>query len=348
MRQRVLDMNRREFVSAAGATLIGSAFGSGRLLGEAPHVAAGGRITWRRREASRLFDLVTVGGQPLLDPQDRAGLFDGYALLVENGKLGVEVALDCGKPEGQCGLVRLSLAHALRRSSGDSVEDLLEATLTLRNHSDQPCEVLAGFLTGVRPCRNVADQQVDVPLSAAGLRDPEDDQRKRLKDCRQAVGPEGFLCHYLEPQASDPRNTTTRATLLAPVVDVFADAGPCRVALFGVSVEPVFFEALQGGSSRAWRMGRRVRLKPGESQVVRAFLLLHGGEATEAWRVFREFGHKEDFPAIAWPRTVRVHYFDFLSAAEANGKRGDGYGLTRLPLDVKAQMLHDIASLAKD
>ena len=74
-------------------------------------------------------------------------------------------------------------------------------------------------------------------------------------------------------------------------------------------------------------MGRRVRLKPGETQVVKAFLLLHEGDATEAWRVFRQFGHREDYPAIAWPRDVRVHYFDFLSSREANGPRGGGYDL---------------------
>lgn len=166
-----------------------------------------------------------------------------------------------------------------------------------------------------------------MPLSAAGLRHPDDDKRKRLKDCRQAVGADGFLCHYLEPQASDPGSTTTRAALLAPVVDLLANGAPCRVALFGNSVEPGFFQALQGASSRAWRMGRRVRLKPGETQVVKAFLLLHEGDATEAWRVFRQFGHREDYPAIAWPRDVRVHYFDFLSSREVNGPRGGGYDL---------------------
>ncbi|MBN1507150.1 MAG: hypothetical protein JW955_09915 [Sedimentisphaerales bacterium] len=33
-------------------------------------------------------------------------------------------------------------------------------------------------------------------------------------------------------------------------------------------------------------------------------------------------GHHEGFPAIAWPRDVRVHYYDFLSSSEANGHRG--------------------------
>jgi len=320
-------MNRREFISVSGATLLGAAAGTGWVLSAESKRAASLRISWHRHHTSRLFDRVEVNGQPLTDREERVGLFDGFCQLTEEGKPGAVVTLGGGKPRGECGPVQMSLAHTLRRSSGDSKEDLLEATLTLKSGSDRPCEVLAGFLTGVRLGGSPADQQVYVPLSAAGLRDPEDDKRRRLKDCRQAVGAEGLLCHYLEPQASDPRATATRAPLLAPVVDLFTEAAPCRVALFGSSVEPVFFEALAGVSSRAWRVGRRVRLEPGQSQIVRAFLLLHPGDAAEAWTAFHRFGHREDFPAIAWPHDVRVHYYDFLSAAEPNGRRGGGYDL---------------------
>jgi len=237
-----------------------------------------------------------------------------------------ELALGCENPEGQCGPIQVSLAHELRRSAGDATEDLLEATLTLRNTSDRSCEALAGFLTGARPGSASADAQVDVPLSAAGLGDREDDKRRRLKDCRQAVGAEGFRCHYLEPAASDPGTSTTRAALLAPVVDILAEAGPCRVALFGSSTEPVFFEARQGPSSRAWRMGRRVRLEPGRCQAVKMFLLLHPGEAPQAWKAFHRFGHREDFPAVPWLRQVRAHYLIF-SPPRRPGPSRDGYDL---------------------
>ena len=254
-------------------------------------------------------------------------MFDGFCRTIEDGHLGVETVLGCAQPKGKFGPVEMSLSHALRRSSGGSKEDLLEAVLTLRNRSDQPCEVLAGFLTGARPCHEAVGQQVYVPLTAAGLRDPDDDKRRRLKDCRQTVGADGFLCHYLEPQASDPRNATTRAALLAPVVDIFADSGPCHVALFSNSTEPAFFEALQGKASRTWRIGYRARLDAGKTQTLRAFLLIHSGDATTAWSAFRRFGHQEEFPALKWPRDVRVHYFDFLSATVPDGKRGGGYDL---------------------
>jgi len=247
--------------------------------------------------------------------------------MIEEGKLGREVLLGSNRPQGECGTVSISLSHQLRSSSGGDTEDLLEATLTLRSRAEQPCEVFCGFLTGLRPCPDPGSQQVYVPVTAAGLRDPEDDKRRRLKDCRQTVGTEGFLAHYLEPQASDPRQSTTRALLLAPVVDIFAESGPCHIALFGSSVEPVLFQALQGPASRAWRMGRRLRLDPGQTQIVKAYLLLHRGDASEAWKVFYQFGHREDFPAIAWPHDVRVHYYDFLSAVEADGPRGGGYDL---------------------
>jgi hypothetical protein len=221
----------------------------------------------------------------------------------------------------------LALSHALRSSIGAGPEDLLEASLILTNSSDRPAEVLAGFLSGVRPCPNPAEQELYVPLSAASLGDKEGDPRGRLKDCRQTVGTAGFLCHYLEPRASDPRATTTRAALLVPVVDVSAGGSPCHVAFFGTSTEPLYLESAKGEASRAWRIARRVRLEPGASHTVRAFLLLHAGDAHTAWAAFHRFGHVEDYPALAWPRSVRVHYYDFLSPVEANGRRGGGYDL---------------------
>ncbi|MEN6335841.1 MAG: hypothetical protein ABFE01_16430, partial [Phycisphaerales bacterium] len=311
-------MNRREFLSAGGAVLLGTA----KVFAEDTSTG----IRWQRRGDSGLFQSVTVDGRPLVWPEDGVGLFDGFCRTMEDGSLGREIVFDSGRPSGECGPISITLEHRLRSFVGTK-EDLLEATLTLKARSDRACEVFCGFLTGVRPCRNAGDQQIYVPISASGLRDPEDDKRKRLKDCHQTVGSEGFLCHYLEPQASDPRQTTTRASLLAPVVDVFADGGPCHIALFSSSMEPVLFQALQGPASKAWRVARRVKLEPGETHVFTAFLLLHRGDATDAWKAFHQFGHKEDFPLLAWPREVRVHYFDFLSAATADGPRGGGYDL---------------------
>jgi len=307
--------------------MVGATIGPCQLLGGESGPAAAAGISWRRHAPSKLFDGLSVEGRPLINREEGVGVLDGLCQLMEDGKAGAEVSVGRERPKGKCGPVEIGLTHTLHRSAGGTNEDLLEARLTLRNGSDQPCEVLAGFSTGVRPCRNPADQQLYVPLSAAGLGDAENDKRQRLKDCRQTVGTDGFLCHYLEPQASDPRHTTTRAALLAPVVDIFADTRACHVALFASSTEPVYFEARQGASSPAWRMGRRIWLDPGQSRVMAAFLLVHFGDAIEAWKAFHEFAHREDFPAIPWARDVRVHYYDFLSAAEPKGRRGGGYDL---------------------
>jgi hypothetical protein len=251
---------------------------------------------------------------------DGAGIFNGFCRLLRDGTPGADVLLSAEKPKDGCGPVRLSLAHHLHRSKGGGEEDLLEATLELKNTSGRTLELLSGFLTGARPCRYTAEQQIYIPIYAREM-----GGNPATYDCRQAIGFDGYLAHYLEPEASDPRKLRTRARLLAPVVDILADNGPCRVALFGSSLEPVFFQALEGPGAAAWRMGRCVKLKPGEAQTLRAYLLLHDGAADTAWAAFHRFGHKEDFPGIEWTHEFRVHYYDFLSAARAGGPRGDGY-----------------------
>ncbi|NLH18229.1 MAG: hypothetical protein GX455_16765 [Phycisphaerae bacterium] len=320
-------MNRREFISISGATLWGLSACSRENFVEGPIVDSGSGIRWRRHEQSGLFETVSMDGHSLVHSEEGVGLVDGFCSIVEEGKPGREVRLTTGQSQGKCGPIRISLDHRVQSSTRDSSDDLLEATLTLQSLAEKPCQVYCGFLSGVRPCRNVDDQQVYVPISAAGLGDPENDKRRRMKDCHQTVRPDGFLAHYLEPQACDPHHSTTRVPLLAPVVDLFAENGPCRVAFFGSSTEPIFFQAKEGDSFRAWRLGRLVRLEPGLSQVVRVFLFIHSGDAAEAWSFFHQFGHKEDFPAVSWTNEVRVHYYDFLSSVAENGPRGGGYDL---------------------
>ncbi len=313
-------MDRREFISVSGATLLSAMATADRVFGKEPGRSTGSPVAWRRHEPSKLFDRVVVEGQPLIDTKEGVGVFDGFCRSIEDGKLGKEVLLGCAKPKGTDGPVRLALAHRLHSSKGDSKEDLLEATLTLVNTSKRPCEVLAGFLTGVRPCHSAADQRMYLPITARGM-----NRKPKQHDCRQAVGSEGYLAHYFEPEASDPRQIPGQAILLAPVVDIFSKKDPYRVALFSSSIEPVFFQALEGPSSRGWRMGRRMRLDPGQSVELKAYLLLHPGDASEAWAAMHRFAHKEDFTPPEWTRQFRVHYYDFLSSAEADGRRGGGY-----------------------
>lgn len=310
-------MKRRDFLAANGAALLGALGTTRNLFSEELRSPARPPVTWHRHGTGRLFDRVAWNGRPLV-PEGPVGLLDGFCRLAgANDDSPLQTA---NKPKGMCGPITLSLSHRLLRSTGGGGEDLLEATLELKNTSDRPCEVLAGFLSGVRPCRSAADQQMYLPITARGMT-----QDPAAHDCHQTVKTDGYLAHYLEPQASDPRELPTQALLLAPVVDIFAEEGPCRVAFFASSTEPIFFQAMEGPSRAAWRMGRRVRLGPGQTQQMKAYLLLHSGDASEAWAAFHRFAHKEDFPPIGWTRQFRVHYYDFLSGVEADGPRGGGY-----------------------
>ncbi len=315
-------MNRRQFLSLTSAALLKPSLNPPWLPAAA---SAPLQIAFRRTRQSPLFEQVTVNDQPLVIPDENVGLLDAFCQPIENQTPAVASILNANTPSQNAGAIRLSLTHQLHSSSHNSTEDLLRATLTLRNTSDKASQVLAGFLTGARPCPDPARQQVYLPLSASPLGDSDNDPRKRLKDCRQNLRNEPLLCHYLEPAASNPAHSSTRAPLLLPILDISADNAPCRIALFTLPTQPAFFQSNQGPASRAWRAATTIRLAPGQSLALTAFLLIHSADPSHAWNVFRQFAHKEEFPPIAWPGDVRVHYFDFLGPAKANGPRGPGY-----------------------
>jgi hypothetical protein len=319
-------MRRREFLSVTAASLSGRLLLGSRLMGAAPAGTATGRIAWRRHEGSGLFGQVEADGRALVRGPS-AGLLDGYC-RPSGGEEGKEVALGVGRPTAACGPVQIALAHRLL-AAGNSAENVLEGSLALHNPSDRPQTVEVGFATAARPCPRAAEQWVDVPISAGGIgHDPrlaELGSRQWSADCRQAVGADGFVCHYLEPSGSDPRRTATPALLLAPVVDVLHPDEPWRVAIFTTSLLPARFEAVSGEGRDAWRMGHLVRLEPGERRTIRGYLMVHRGDAAEAWAAFHQFAHHEDFAPVDWLRQIRVHYFDFLSAATPKGRRGDGF-----------------------
>ncbi len=66
-------MNRREFIAAGGTTLLNTMLSTRRLFGTEPARPADAGIAWRRHEASRLFNQVTVAGRPLRNPEEVGG-----------------------------------------------------------------------------------------------------------------------------------------------------------------------------------------------------------------------------------------------------------------------------------
>jgi len=299
-------MHRREFllntVSATGVAMIPA-------LCVASTKTAGRRICWTR--TGELFTAVACDEEPLCPTPD---------LLTASGRVVGE------STAGGSGPLRVSVEHRLHDSGAGMGEDVLEATLTVRNISDRPQRVELEFATSARPAQRVAEQRVYVPLSAAGLfgdgRFAALGVKQFLKDCNLLVGGHDVSAHYLEPTASLPAERETRALLLAPVVDMFAAQRPWRVAVFTPSDQPMQFSR-NGGH---WRVTRQVVVTAGETHTQRCWLMLHQGDARVAWKAFQRFGHREDFAVPDWVREMKVHYYDFLSSAEGEkGRRGDGY-----------------------
>lgn len=323
-------MNRREFVlesgRLAGAITLGAAWTANRSA--AAETTVRSPLAWQRDATSSIFTGVSADGRPLAAHKD-AGLLDAVCRLVDAGT-GETVRLGASQTQARLGPLNLELRHRLL-SAGRAGEDLLEATLSVRNGSGREHKLETHFVCGAQIGPDTSRQRVYIPLSAAG---GSRDERFAplgvqdfLEDCEQAVGAGDFAGHYLEPMASFATERTTRALLLAPVVDIFMPAQAWRVAIFTSSDQPARFRFTgEHGPGKLWEAGRMLTVPAGQTVTARCWLHVHQGDATESWRAFHRFGHREEHPPVPWAREFKVHYYDFLSSAQGKeGRRGDGY-----------------------
>jgi hypothetical protein len=296
-------MDRRQFILNTGLVVGG--------LMTSPLSAARksnrSRIRWTQHD--RLFTAVSCDGNP----------------MAPNATLLSAACRVAGK-RSEHGSLHTTLEHRLYDSGAGLGEDVLAATLTVRNVSERLQETEIEFATSARPSSDLTTQRVYLPLCAAGLfgdgRFAALGVKNFLRDCSYPVGAGNFAAHYLEPMAAYRTDRETQALLLAPVVDVFDRHRPWRIAVFTPSDQAMRFSHDNG----VWRAGRQVAVAPGATLTQRCWLMLHEGNAATAWRAFHRFAHAEDFDVPDWAREFRVHYYDFLSSANGEGgRRGDGY-----------------------
>lgn len=286
-------MNRREFLTQTGLAAGGIMTLASCVSehGAAKQVSGSRRIQWNRENQSRLFSAVSWDGVPLV-LGTAPGLLAGGCRLLDEASAQT-TWLHGKQPAEHHGPLRVELRHQLRDSGNGLGEDLLEATLTVRNVSGQPQRVEHAFATSVQPSSQVEQQQVYVPLNAAGgsgdSRFAALGVKQFLKDCSQRVGRGEFQAHYLEPMASYPFERETRALLLAPVVDLSHPQAPVRVGLFTSSLEPRRFSTLGAGERKdGWHIGRCVTIPPGQTVTERCWLLVHEGDASVALSAYLE------------------------------------------------------------
>ncbi len=277
-------------------------------------------LVWIRK--GKLFSSVNRDGQPVYQSSQ---LLDASVRLIDEAKE-QGIRLCTSLPDYSCDHFKAELQHTLHKSGNSSDEDLLEAMLTIKNNTDKPLKVELEFTTSVQPSSEVKNQQLYIPLSAAGLNN---DQRfsalgvdNFLKDDIQSVGVAGFKCHYLEPMASFSDISETKALLLAPVIEISHPGKDLRVALFTSSDQPVQFSHSDG----IWNAGRQTTIPAGNKVTLSCWLMLHSNNASVPWKAFHQFAHKEEFNVPEWVHEMKVHYYDFLSSSDGkNGRRGNGF-----------------------
>jgi hypothetical protein len=324
-------MNRRQLLKrTAGGVLAGITANCAKLHMPVLAKSVISPIRWSRSADSGIFEQVHCEELPLV-PSEAFGLLNGRCRLITEDKPGETVTLRNGKKPIQLGPLRLSFAHRLYNSQLGRGEDLLQATITLQNLSDRPQSLEAGFVSSAQPGKNISEQHVYIPISAAGLNSDSRlaplGSKQFLKDCRQHIGAKDFQCHYLEPMASYKQQLQTRALLLAPVVDIYHPGRSWRLALFTPSDQPMRFTTFGPEDKKhCWQISHCLTVPANGTLEQSSFLLIHQGDSSLAWKVFHRFAHQEDFPPVEWIRNFRVHYYDFLSSADGkNGNRGFGF-----------------------
>ena len=321
-------MKRRDFIIGSGLLtggVLAATSAAQRWAAAAEPLSTSLRLTWTRDAESRLFTAARCDGDPLVR-RGWPGLLDGFCRLVDEA---AEQAahLVSTRSTAVHGRLRAELRHRLRQSGQGRGEDLLEARLSLVNTSDKTQTAIIGFTTSVQPSPDWARQSIFIPLSAT-IDHPAMGQlcSAAHKQADYAVGQRKFVAHYLEPLASDPDVRVPVAPLLVPVLDIYHANTTQHVSLMTPSGQPRRFATLHDGSQcLGWSVQTIVTLAPGQEFTDRCFLLIHNGDAARAWSVFHGVAHHEDWPAVDWLVGARVHYFDFLSAANPAGRRGDGY-----------------------
>ncbi|WP_404307606.1 hypothetical protein [Neorhodopirellula lusitana] len=286
-------------------------------------------IHWHRDRDSQLFSSVACQGKPLADPNE-SRLLNATCRLWDSAK-GKVSELSPSQPTGKQGPLQIDLSHQLQRSGSEFGEDLLQATLKIRNESDQPQQVELAFVSDASPAPDSVRQNLYLPLNIAGFardkRFASLGMEDFLGDCNVQLEKNELSCHYLEPMASYPDQRTTTALLLVPVVDISSESQPWRISLFTQSDEPIRFRSeVTPDGKRIWHVGRVLTIPAGETIKQSCWLMVHRGDASIAWKAFHKFAHDEPHPPIDWTHDFKVHYYDFLSsAAGKDGVRADGY-----------------------
>jgi hypothetical protein len=283
-------------------------------------------IQWQAAP-SGLFDQAFISGWPLASIGTR-GLFGATVRVVGDDAAPV-LTLSAAHAAGSLHAVRATLTHRLLDESAGSA-NTLAAGLALENIGDAALSLEIEFQSSVRPSPAGDALEIFLPLTANGVanhpvlgghlgKDQRVESRLPLRplDC--------FAAHYLEPLLSDA-NRETAMPLLVPVIALCEADLPWAISFYA-SPERGWRIAHHGtpAGESYFSLRTRLVLAPGERREESAFWSLHAAGPVEGWAAFHRHAHHDPHPPIPWTRQVRVHHYDFLSAARADLPRGEGY-----------------------
>ncbi|MFH5834110.1 hypothetical protein [Halalkalibaculum sp. DA384] len=320
-------MKRKTFIQLVGSGLLTTGFNNSQSFITTSNDKL---LKWVKANKSSLFTQCYGQGEPFVK-SETLGLLNAQCILLENGEEDDKIALSPGREKAEKKQIAVHLRHRLYDVHPEGGEDLLEASLVIRNKSRNTRQLRLQFTTSAQSSSKFSKQHIYIPVSAAGL-----NRDKRLSalgslnfftECNQAVGMGDFECHYMEPMASNPKRESTQAMILAPVVVSHYPDTTWNVAIFTSAEEAFEFKTTKDKQHTiGWIAGKQLQLAPGEEVSFRCYLYIYQGDAGEAWTAFHKLAYPKNLQTPDWLYEAKVHYYDFLSSAIGeNGKRGNGY-----------------------
>jgi len=149
-------MKRKTFFQLVGSGLLTTVFNSNQSFITTSNDTS---LKWVKGESTSLIKQCLKQGDPIARSES-IGLLNARCILLENGEIDDKIALSPGREKAEKKQIEVHLRHRLYDVHPEDGEDLLEASLVIRNKSRNTRQMRLQFTTSAQSSSKFAETQV--------------------------------------------------------------------------------------------------------------------------------------------------------------------------------------------